>query len=128
MRAKFHSLARVSTLFFHRVGRELSLLFAVYHYELACAASGHSRLIFRAGFPISFSLFRSLPRSHTCAYVRACMRPFTPLFFGTRGERGRRWPTRVSEKQVSDAPRLIERSPEPLIDLPIAATTAFLSR
>lgn len=68
--------------------------------------------------------------AHVCVRtcVHACVRPFTPLFFGTRGERGRRWPTRVSEKQVSDAPRLIERSPEPLIDLPIAATTALLSR
>lgn len=71
--------ARVSTLFFHRTGRELPLFSVAYHYGLACAAPGHSRLIsskIARPFP-SFARFRDRELyAHACACV-----PVRSFFF-----------------------------------------------
>lgn len=79
-------------------------------------------------FSLSSSFARFRDRTRVSACVHACVRSL--LFFSApvanaADVRRRR---RVSERQVSDTPRLIERSPVPLIDLPVAATTALLFR
>jgi len=69
----------------------------------------------RAGFPICLPLslaaettncagmrVSACVRACVRACMRACVRPSGPLFFGTRGERGRRSPTTRISKHVSD--------------------------
>lgn len=98
LRAKFHLLARVSTLFFHRAGRELSpssLRYIIMNSRALPPVILVSSFELDAGFPIS--LIPPLSPSFVSEIAHVCVRLFAPLFFGTRGERDRRSPTTDAE-------------------------------